>query len=88
MTIGSDAIPYRWFAKWVGTWSREEKMLRIARLVWANGEPGVPGGGYTAALSLALRPTLFRWRREYGGWILTLFGVRVHYQRSYGGWMV
>lgn len=88
MTIGSDRIPYRCFLKWVGRWSPRERMLRLCRLVWRRGEPGRPGGGYSAKLSLAVVPSLFRFTTEFHGWAVTLLGLRVHYQRSYGGWIV
>lgn len=61
-----------------------QRMLRLARVVWRRGTVG-DGRGYSASLSLALRPALFSWRTEYSGWLLTVAGVRLHYQRSYGG---
>lgn len=87
ITIGSSQMPYKRFLKLFVTWSPGEKLLRLGRLVWANGEPGKPGGGYTAKLSLGLTPSLFRWRREWEGWVVVLCGVHLHYSRSYGGWM-
>jgi hypothetical protein len=88
--IGSDRTPYRWFVKYVGTWSSRERLVRVARIVWRGGPagscPGQPGGGYTAKLSIGLCPALLSFNREYPGWILTLCGVRLHYDRSYGGW--
>jgi mono/diheme cytochrome c family protein len=62
-------------------------LLRLGRYVYAKGTPGVPGGGYTAKLSLALTPRLFRIERDYGEFGITLFGVRIHHLKSYGGWM-
>lgn len=59
-------------------------MVRLFRLMWTRGTVG-DGKGYSCKLSFAVRPTLFRFRREYGGWLLTLLGVRVHYERDYGG---
>lgn len=62
----------------------DARLFRVARLVWDRGTVG-DGTGYSVKLSVALAPRLFRFRRELEGWILTLFGVRVHYARSYGG---
>lgn len=86
--LGSDEVPYRWFIKYVGRWSPQERMLRLARIVWSRGEGPGTGKGYCAKLSLALRPRLLQLHFEQDGWALTLCGVRVHYMRSYGGWMV
>lgn len=40
---------------------------------------------YSWKFSIGLRPSLFNWRRELDGWLLTVFGIRLHYCRSYGG---
>lgn len=60
------------------------RLYRIARLIWDCGVVG-DGKGYSNKLSVALMPRLFGWKREYGGWIATMLGLRVHYSRSYGG---
>ena len=86
MTIGNDRTPYRVFAKLFCTWSSREKLLRLGRIVWANGRPG-DGKGYTAKLSLALMPSVIGWCHGCHEWSATLLGCRIHYQRSYGGWM-
>ena len=70
--------------KWVGTWDHVERKLRVLRLMWTRGTVG-DGRGYSAKLSLALRPALFAVRREWQSLAVTLFGVQVHYQRAYGG---
>ena len=63
-----------------------QKHLRLFRLLWERGTPGVPGGGYSAKLAIGLRPRLFEREREYGkAFLLTILGLRVHYSRSYGG---
>ncbi|ANL84656.1 hypothetical protein AMC81_CH01875 [Rhizobium phaseoli] len=60
--------------------------LRLFRLMWERGRPGVPGGGYAAKLAIGLRPRLFHREREYGkAFLITILGLRVHYSRSYGG---
>lgn len=88
MTIGNNRAPYRWFAKLFCTWSQRERLLRLGRLVWANGKPGLPGGGYSAKISLGLTPRLFAFRRDIlGEWSLVVAGIRLHYTRSYGGWI-
>ncbi|WP_331373782.1 hypothetical protein [Sinorhizobium chiapasense] len=63
-----------------------QKHLRLFRLMWERGTPGVPGGGYSAKLAIGLRPRLFEREREYGkAFLFTILGLRVHYSRSYGG---
>jgi hypothetical protein len=71
--------------KLVGRWSPPERMLRLARVIWSVGEGPGMGRGYSAKLSVALRPSLLAFRRECDGWLLTVCGLRLHYQRSYGG---
>lgn len=61
-----------------------QRLFRVARAVWQRGVVG-DGEGYSASVSLALRPALFLWHRETFGWFLVVAGVRLHYQRSYGG---
>jgi len=76
------------FMKLFLTW--DSRLLRLGRLVYHRGTPGGEAGtpgGYSAKISLALTPVLFRWRSEYFGWILIVFGVRVHHQKSFGGWI-
>ena len=63
-----------------------QKHLRLFRLLWERGTPGVPGGGYSAKLAIGLRPRLFEREREYGkAFLITILGLRIHYSRSYGG---
>lgn len=87
MIIGKNQIPYVWFLELFVTWCARSRLLRLGRIVWAKGKPGLPGGGYSAQLSLALAPRLFAFKRECHDVWLTLLGVRVHYRRSYGGWI-
>lgn len=70
--------------KWVIRYDPGNRLLRIGRVMWERGTVG-DGQGYSVKLSLGLRPTLFRWRREGDGWLLTVLGVRPHLRRSYGG---
>lgn len=60
------------------------RMLRLARLMWQRGKVG-DGVGYSAKLSIGLRPAIFAFHRDWDGWRLTVLGVRLHHQRSYGG---
>lgn len=71
-------------AKWVGRYDPSNRLLRVGRIMWQRGTVG-DGQGYSAKLSIGLRPTLFRWHRETNGWLLTAAGVRVHLVRAYGG---
>lgn len=65
-----------------------QKKLRLFRLLWRHGVPGLPGGGYSAKLSVSLVPRIVGWSREYFGWRLTLAGVQVHHLKAYGGIIV
>lgn len=69
--------------KWVGRYDRDNHVLRLTRWTWTRGEVG--NGGYSAKLTIGLRRTAFMWQREFGGWLLTILGVRLHYCRSFGG---
>lgn len=84
MTIGTR---YRCFLKLFVTWSPRERVLRLGRLVWCRGVPGLPGGGYSAKFSWALTPRLLSWRRGWHEWHLVFAGLRLHYRRSYGGYI-
>lgn len=70
--------------KFIGRYSPPERLLRLARFVWQTGKVG-DGSGYSSKFTLGLRPALFGFRREWDGWLLTVCGLRLHYQRSYGG---
>lgn len=70
--------------RWINRYDDSARMRRLARAVWQRGTVG-DGQGYSVKLTLGLRPALLAWRREYGGWIATVAGLRVHYRRSYGG---
>lgn len=67
------------------------RIFRIGRIVWRRGEG--PGRGapanYDASLSLALCPPWrLRFHREYGGWLISILGIRVHRNTSYGGCLI
>lgn len=70
--------------RWINTYDPRQRLRRLARVTWKRGRVG-DGQGYSAKLTLALTPRLFRVTREFGGWIVTLLGVRVHHSRSFGG---
>jgi len=60
--------------------------FRLLRIVWVRGTVGIPDGGYSAKLTLAVWPKLVGWERLCStDWSLTLLGLRIHYSRSYGG---
>lgn len=73
--------------KWVFRRDEIQRFFRIARICWERGEPGKPGGGYSAKFSIALTPRIFRWieRDATTDWRVTILGIRLHYSRSYGG---
>ena len=71
-------------ARWIGRWDGCGRVLRLTRVMWERGTVG-DGRGYSAKLTLGLRPKLFERGEEGCGWLLTVAGLRLHYQRSYGG---
>jgi hypothetical protein len=76
--------------KWVFRCDTIQGFFRLARVMWEHGEPGKPGGGYSAKFAVALDPRLFRpiASDADSDWRFTLFGIRLHYCRSYGGLFV
>lgn len=81
------------------TWSRQERRLRLFRLLWFKGlGPGFFGdGNYAAKLSVSIDFRLMDmwigafWRGYVGDhttWLCVVpcMPLRIHYQRSYGGW--
>ena len=72
--------------RWIFRVDTIQRFLRVARVVWDRGTVG-DGTGYSAKLSFALDPQMFRWfeRDATTDCRFTFLGVRVHYCRSYGG---
>lgn len=66
------------------TYSPRERKVRVARLIWERGNVG-DGKGYSAFLSLALMPRLFRIERSPLRLRVVMLGVSLHYARTYGG---
>lgn len=84
---GDSRVPYRWFVRWVGTYSKLERKVRLVRVVWSRkGGPG-DGTGWSSKLSINLVPRLFAWKRERFDMRLTVCGVQIHKQRHWGGWI-
>lgn len=69
--------------RWIGRYSKRERMFRAMRLIWGRGTLGK--GGYSAKISLAFRFKLLGWSRDWHEWDLTVAGTRLHYRRNYGG---
>lgn len=60
--------------------------FRLFRVLWERGEVGFGNGGYSAKLSVALTPRLWRFsRNESHDLLITILGLRIGYTRSYGG---
>ncbi len=60
IVCGKSKIPYRWFIKWVGTYSPRERKVRVIRVVWSrNGGPLSRGVGWSSSASFNLVPKLF-----------------------------
>lgn len=68
------------------TWCKQERKLRLFRIIWERGTVG-DGKGYSAMFSVSLLPKLFSFER--GDLLprirLVLLGLSLHYKRSYGG---
>lgn len=62
-----------------------QKKLRLFRFLWRHGTPGLPGGGYSAKLSVSLVPRIFGWARGWHEWRITLAGVQLHHLKAFGG---
>ena len=71
-------------AKIVLRWDRTRNTFRLFRVLWTRGVVG-SGSGYSAKLSFALKPSLFHACFRFNDYLVTLFGLRIHYRRSYGG---
>ncbi len=69
-------------------WDKTAKLFRVGRLMWERGTVG-DGKGYSGKLSFALwlsKHGLCRcWKEEGRDWIVSILGLRFHYERSYGG---
>jgi hypothetical protein len=66
---------------------RRNRIYRLFRVMWIRGRVG-DGKGYSVKFSVALEPRIVSVRRNAIHWpdvIVTILGVRIHYQRSYGG---
>lgn len=61
------------YIKRVFTWSARERKVRLVRFLWR---------GDTRALSVGLKPSIFRFVREYGEWRLSVLGAELHYLRG------
>ena len=71
-------------------WDPTQKKLRLGRVIWERGEWGMKTADgrcipYSFKLTLALRPKVFSFRREYDQTRITILGVAVNYHRSAGG---
>lgn len=95
--IASTAL-FGFRCRWIGRYSKSEKLLRLIRCVWCRGKgPGIGGrGNYSAKLSIAIEFKLADFwvgafwktkRDESWLWICVIpcVPLRVHYQRSHGG---
>lgn len=71
--------------KRVFRYDSSNRLLRLFRVIWDGPELSRGGWPVSKKLSVGLRPTLFRWRREDDGWLLTVLGLRVRYRVSHGG---
>lgn len=70
--------------KFVNRYSPTERIYRLFRIMWVRGTVG-DGRGYSAKLTFAITPDLFRFRFLGADLYLVFLFVRIHYERSYGG---
>lgn len=71
--------------KWMRRYSPQEKVLRLARIMWQRGRVG-DGKGYSAKFTISLCRRLLSFEPNRGsGWYLIAFGLRIHFQKSWGG---
>ena len=63
--------------RWIGRFDPNMRLLRLASFLWGTHPRD---GGHRHRLSLALRPAWWERRVERDGWLLTVFGVRLHHQ--------
>lgn len=70
--------------KWVMRADPMMPIFRICRVMWNKGIVG-DGNGYSAKLTVGIRPKIFQWNKGSYEWALTLLCVRIHHRRSYGG---
>lgn len=65
-------------------WDGRRNIYRIGRVIWQTGVHG--HGGYSAKLTISLKPTIYELLFRQYGWDLTILGVRLSVLRSYGGY--
>ena len=85
--LGSDEVPYRLFVKVVITVSRRERKVRLFRIVWSRYGGPSDGSGWSAMLSVNLRPRIVAFSRDCHDTRICLLGVEIHHQRHWGGWI-
>lgn len=73
--------------KWVGTYSKREKKIRLFRVLWERGKRGAEGW-HSNSFAVSLWPRIFKYEPELWGWAVTILGVRLHRKRAYGGTLV
>lgn len=63
----------------------QARKFRLMRIMWEG--PKVTRGGWLVSnkLTLALRPKLVSFAKEFDGWRGTLLGIEVHFKQSHGG---
>lgn len=70
--------------KYIGTYSKKEKKLRLFSFRYNLGTPG-DGIGTSNRISFGFHPILFKYQKESEGFRLTILGFFIHKQKSYGG---
>jgi hypothetical protein len=73
--------------KYLGIWSAREKKLRICKWTWATGKNPRVDGWHSSSFRISLWPKIFHFSSEYGGWAITIIGIRFHRKKAYGGWL-
>jgi len=73
--------------KWIGTYSPNEKKLRLFKFLWATGMDTSVRDWHSSSLRISLWPRIFNVETELWGWAVTFLCIRIHRKRAYGGWL-
>ena len=73
--------------KFIGTWSKEERKIRLFKWTWATGDDCSVKDWHSSSFKISLWPKIFKYEPELWGWALTILFMRFHRKRAYGGWL-
>jgi hypothetical protein len=79
-------VPYKLAFKWVGTFSKTERKIRLFRILWSTGLNALKKPWHSSVLSLTLVPILAKFKKTLNGWEIVMAGIRLRHDKSYGSW--